>query len=47
MLVNDDVIADVQAQPGAVSGRFCGEEGIENLGLNLLGNARAIVLYLL
>ena len=43
MLLHDDVIADRQAQPGALSRRLRGKKGIENLVANFLGDAVAVV----
>ena len=43
MLLDDDVVADGQAKPGAFSGRLGREERIEHLLLHLGRNAGAVV----
>ena len=36
MGIDDDIVADVQAQPGVLAWRFGGEEGIDDAGLNVI-----------
>src|SRR6267142_1489212 len=43
VLLGHDVIADRQAKPCALSGRLGGEEWLEQLVLDLRGNAGAVV----
>ena len=43
MLLRNDVIADRQAEPGALAGRLGGEEWLKELVLDLRGNAGAVV----
>ena len=45
MLLNDDAVADIEAQPRPVSRRFGGIEGVENFLLNVDGNSRSTVGY--
>src|SRR5205085_1214019 len=46
MLLRDDVVADRQTEPGALPGRLGGEEGLEQLVLDLRRNADAVVAHL-
>jgi hypothetical protein len=43
MLFDDDVVADRETKPGALSGRFGGEERVEHLVLHLKRNTSAVV----
>src|SRR6516165_498877 len=43
MLLDDNVMSDGQAEAGALSSRFCREEGIEHLFPNLRRNARTVI----
>ena len=43
MLLDDDVMADGEAKPGAFSGRFCCEEWIEHLFFHFRRNTGAVV----
>ena len=43
MLLRDDVIADRQAEAGALAGRLCREEWLEQLVFDVIRNAGAIV----
>ena len=45
MLLHDDIVSDGQAEPGALSSRFCREKGIENLIPDLGRNAGAVIAY--
>src|SRR6476661_2070229 len=46
MLLRDDVVADREAQPGALSGRLGGDEGLEQLVAHLRRDAGAVVAHL-
>jgi hypothetical protein len=43
MLFDDDVVADREAKPGALSGRFGGKKGVEHLVLHRRRNSSAVV----
>ena len=43
MLLDDDIVTDGQAKPGAFSGRLGGEERVEHLFLHLRRDAGSIV----
>ena len=43
VLLGDDFVADRQPEPGAFAGRLGGEERLEQLVLDLGGNADAVV----
>src|SRR3954469_10399071 len=43
VLLHDDVVAQGQAEPGALAGRLRGKEGVEHLGLDLVRDADAVV----
>jgi hypothetical protein len=43
MLLDDNVVADREAKTGALSGRLCGEEGVEHLVFDIRRNASAVI----
>ena len=45
MLLDDDIVADRQAKPGAFASRLGGEEGVEYLVLYVGWNTRAVIAY--
>ena len=46
MSISDDSVADEQAQTGARANGFCGEEGLEQSGLDFWRDALSIIHYL-
>ena len=46
LVLFDNVVADIQTQPGAFTDRLGGEKRVENLGLHVFGDARPVVFYL-
>jgi hypothetical protein len=42
VLLDDDVVTEREPQPSAHAGRLCGEEAVEPLGPDVIGNARPL-----